>query len=160
MARGPEQVRLQLAHWRLAVDADGLAWLTLDRAGESTNTLSAAVLTELDAMLDALQGLSARALVIRSAKKGGFAAGADIRDFRGVTDADQIETRMKEAHRVTDRLAALTIPAIAVIHGHCLGGGLERSRPSRWCKIRLRRDGQRSSGLWWQIEGLGVFGRV
>jgi len=76
-------------------------------------------------MLDATVEAKPRALVIRSAKPGGFAAGADIRDFRGITDAPAIETRMQGAHRIVDRLAALEIPTIAVIHGHCLGGGLE-----------------------------------
>src|SRR5690606_23513694 len=80
---------------------------------------------ELDAMLDATAEAKPRALVIRSAKKGGFAAGADIRDFRGVTDAAEVEARMHGAHRIVDRLATLDIPTIAVIHGHCLGGGLE-----------------------------------
>ncbi|WP_035708341.1 3-hydroxyacyl-CoA dehydrogenase NAD-binding domain-containing protein [Niveispirillum irakense] len=129
---GPAAVQHHLTHWRLAVDEDRVAWLTLDRAGEGTNTLSATVLAELDAMLDRVLGLSPRALVIRSAKKGGFAAGADIRDFRGVTDAAEIETRMKEAHRITDRLAGLTFPTIALIHGHCLGGGLELALACRY----------------------------
>src|SRR5690606_12870585 len=101
------------------------AWLTLDRAGESVNTLSEGVVRELGSMLDAVAEAKPRALVIRSAKTGGFAAGADIRDFRGVTDAAAIEARMHGAHRIVDRLAALDIPTIAVIHGHCLGGGLE-----------------------------------
>ncbi|MEO9340886.1 3-hydroxyacyl-CoA dehydrogenase NAD-binding domain-containing protein [Mesorhizobium sp. SB112] len=125
MESGPESIRHQLNHWRLAVGQDGIAWLTLDRADESTNTLSEEVIRELDTMLDVVVESGQRALVIRSAKRGGFAAGADIRDFRGVTDAAQIETRMHEAHRIIDRLDALTIPTIAVIHGHCLGGGLE-----------------------------------
>lgn len=125
MERGPASVRHLLEHWRLAVGDDDIAWLTLDRADESVNTLSEAVVRELDAMLDAVEEARPRALVIRSAKQGGFAAGADIRDFRGVADAAGIETRMQGAHRVVDRLAALDMPTIAVIHGHCLGGGLE-----------------------------------
>ena len=38
-------------HWRLETDADGVAWLTLDKAGASTNSLSRDVMEELDAML-------------------------------------------------------------------------------------------------------------
>ena len=125
MERGPASVLRRLEHWRLAAGDGGIAWLTLDRAGESVNTLSEDVLKELDAMLDAVAEAKPRALVIRSAKTGGFAAGADIRDFSGLTDAAEIETRMHGAHRIVDRLAALDIPTIAVIHGHCLGGGLE-----------------------------------
>ena len=37
------------AHWRLETDADGVAWLTLDKAGASANSLSRDVMEELDA---------------------------------------------------------------------------------------------------------------
>ena len=43
-----------LRHWRLARDADGLAWLTFDRADERVNTLSADAMRELGCVLDAL----------------------------------------------------------------------------------------------------------
>jgi len=36
-----------------------------------------------------------------------------------------VEERMGRAHAVADRLEALKIPTVAVIHGFCLGGGLE-----------------------------------
>lgn len=124
MERGPASLTKKLRHWRLATE-DGIAWLTLDCAGESANTLSEEVLTELNEMLDAMGEVGARALAIRSAKTSGFAAGADIREFRGITDAAVIEERLRQAHRLVDRLAGLTIPTVAVIHGHCLGGGLE-----------------------------------
>ena len=51
------------------------------------------MLTELDAVLEKLERDRPRGLVIRSAKRGGFIAGADIAQFRGVTDAAQIEAR-------------------------------------------------------------------
>ena len=124
METGPRKPVRQLRHWRLAVE-DGIAWLTLDREGESANTLSEEVLVELDTMLDAVEQLGAKALAIRSAKPGGFAAGADIREFRGITDRAAIEQRLTQGHRLVDRLAGIRIPTVAVIHGHCLGGGLE-----------------------------------
>lgn len=68
MEEGPEEKMRALAHWVLARDADGIAWLTLDRAGESANTLSEEVIRELDQMLTEVEGLGARGLVIRSAK--------------------------------------------------------------------------------------------
>ena len=43
-------------HWRLDRDLDGPDWLTLDRADASTNTLSAAVMQELRAILGRLDG--------------------------------------------------------------------------------------------------------
>ena len=36
-----------------------------------------------------------------------------------------IEARLQRAHDVVDRLDRLPVPTVAVIHGYCLGGGLE-----------------------------------
>ena len=112
-------------HWRLARDEDGIAWLLLDKAGASANTLSEDVLTELNDVLAKLESDPPKGLVLRSAKPGGFIAGADIGEFKGMTDAAAVEARLTEAHAVVDRLDRLAVPTVAVIHGYCLGGGLE-----------------------------------
>lgn len=125
-------------HWRLARDTQDVAWLVLDRAGESANTLSEAVMAELDTLLGKIEAMKPKGLVIRSAKKGGFIAGADIRDFAGVGDAAEVEKRMTRAHAIVDRLAVLPMPTLAVVHGHCLGGGLELALA---CKHRIAIDG-------------------
>src|SRR5580704_11745418 len=124
-------------NWRLRNDEDGIAWLLFDKKGSSANTLSAPVLTELNAVLDKLERERPRGLVIRSAKPGGFIAGADIAQFRGVTDVAQIEALLARGHGVMDRLDRLPLPTIAVIHGFCLGGGLEVALA---CDYRLAID--------------------
>jgi len=129
---------ISLVNWKLNKDSRNVAWLVLDRADESVNTLSENVLKELSCALDEIEGMGAKALVIRSAKESGFIAGADIRDFKGVEKASDVELRMKDAHKVIDRLANLKIPSIAIIHGHCLGGGLEVALA---CKYRLAIEG-------------------
>lgn len=134
MELGPGNAPKVFTHWRLSTGPDDIAWLLLDRANESTNTLSEPVLAELGTALVEIEGIGARGLVIRSAKKGGFIAGADIRNFKGVTDAQEVENRIRRAHEIIDRLAALTIPTVAVIHGYCLGGGLEIALA---CKYRI-----------------------
>ncbi|WP_159586548.1 3-hydroxyacyl-CoA dehydrogenase NAD-binding domain-containing protein [Chelativorans xinjiangense] len=134
MELGPREGNKALTHWRYAKDEDGIVWLLLDRAGESANTLSEAVMSELDTVLAEVQGMGARGLVVRSAKEGGFIAGADIRDFRGVRDVGEVEARMRRAHEIVDRLAGLPMPTVAVVHGHCLGGGLELALA---CKHRI-----------------------
>ncbi|TIU21860.1 MAG: fatty-acid oxidation protein subunit alpha, partial [Mesorhizobium sp.] len=134
MELGPQDAPKVFTHSRLSKGSDDIAWLVLDRADESTNTLSEAVLTELDTAFGDVEGMGAKGLVIRSAKKSGFIAGADIRDFKGVSEAGEVETRMRRAHEIVDRLAALRVPTVAIIHGHCLGGGLEIALA---CKYRI-----------------------
>ncbi|MDB5564784.1 MAG: fatty-acid oxidation protein subunit alpha [Tardiphaga sp.] len=112
-------------NFKLTRDADGIAWLLFDREGASANTLSADVIAELDAVLAALETQRPAGVVIRSAKTSGFIAGADVNEFRGATDPRLVETEIGRAHAVIDRLEALKIPTVAVIHGFCLGGGLE-----------------------------------
>ncbi|MDP3287537.1 MAG: enoyl-CoA hydratase-related protein, partial [Methyloversatilis sp.] len=75
-----------LKHWRLERDAEGIAWLTFDRAEESVNTLSGEVMRELASVLDALDAAPPRGLVILSGKASGFIAGADIAEFGQVID--------------------------------------------------------------------------
>ena len=112
-------------HFKLTRDADGIAWLLFDREGASANTLSADLLEELELVLAALENERPTGLVIRSAKKSGFIAGADVNEFRGATDPWPVEIAIGRAHVVIDRLEGLKIPTVAVIHGFCLGGGLE-----------------------------------
>jgi 3-hydroxyacyl-CoA dehydrogenase / enoyl-CoA hydratase / 3-hydroxybutyryl-CoA epimerase len=127
-------------HFKLTRDADGIAWLLFDRAGASTNTLSADVIEELDLVLAALESQRPAGIVIRSAKKSGFIAGADVNEFRGATDSGPVETAIGRAHAVIDRLEGLKIPTVAVIHGFCLGGGLEVALA---CQSRIAIDGAR-----------------
>ena len=112
-------------HFRLTRDADGIAWLLFDREGASANTLSADVIEELDAVLGTLESQRPAGLVIRSAKPSGFIAGADVNEFRGAADPWPVEIAIDRAHAVIDRLEGLKMPTVAVIHGFCLGGGLE-----------------------------------
>lgn len=112
-------------HWKLASDADGIAWLIIDKQGAGANTLSEDVISELDDVLATIEHEAPKGLVIRSSKPGGFIAGADIGEFRDTTKTIDIETRLGRAHAIIDRLDRLKLPTIAVIHGYCLGGGLE-----------------------------------
>jgi 3-hydroxyacyl-CoA dehydrogenase/enoyl-CoA hydratase/3-hydroxybutyryl-CoA epimerase len=141
MELGPKPAADQaFKHWRLARDADGLAWAVLDKAGSSANTLSEDVLAALDQILDRLAQEPATGLVIRSAKPAGFIAGADVNEFRDANDVGEVEQRMARAHAIVDRLDGLTIPTIAVVHGYALGGGLEMALA---CHTRIAVDGAR-----------------
>ena len=137
---GPAPADGPYRHFRLTRDAEGIAWLLFDRAGASANTLSADVMEEFDRLLTALESERPTGLVIRSAKTSGFIAGADVNEFRGASDQAIVEAAIARAHAVIDRLEALRVPTVAVIHGFCLGGGLEVALA---CKSRIAIDNAR-----------------
>ena len=110
--------------WRYGVDDDQIGWLVLDCTDASVNTISDSVLRELDTHLDGIVAQPPRALVLRSGKAVGFAAGADIHAL-GDMEADEAETLLTEAHAVLNRLQGLSCPTVAVIHGAALGAGFE-----------------------------------
>lgn len=112
-------------HWRLETDQDNIAWLYCDKAEVSTNTLSREVVEELGEVLDELETGRPRGLVILSAKAGGFIAGADIQEFTRIENTEQAREVIRRGQGVINRLERLRFPTVALIHGYCLGGGLE-----------------------------------
>lgn len=137
---GPEPATGPYKNFKLTRDDDGIAWLLFDREGTSANTLSEDVLVEFETVIAALEQDRPAGIVIRSAKPSGFIAGADVNEFRGVSDPREVETRMARAHAVVDRLEGFKIPTVAVIHGFCLGGGLEVALA---CNTRIAIDNAR-----------------
>lgn len=127
-------------HWRLTRTKDDVAWLLLDKQGSSANILSMDVLRELSEVLTELEAAPAKGLVLRSAKESGFVAGADITEFGVMTDEDEIAAMLTEGNRILDRLDALPFTTVAVVHGFCLGGGLELILA---CDRRIAIDGSR-----------------
>jgi 3-hydroxyacyl-CoA dehydrogenase/enoyl-CoA hydratase/3-hydroxybutyryl-CoA epimerase len=127
-------------HWHGERDADNIHWLTLDKDGATTNTLSQDVLAALDAALDGLATDPPAGLVIRSGKANGFIAGADVSEFKGLRDAGAVEQLVRRGHAIFDRLEALPYPTVALINGFCLGGGLELALA---CRYRVTADDAR-----------------
>jgi 3-hydroxyacyl-CoA dehydrogenase / enoyl-CoA hydratase / 3-hydroxybutyryl-CoA epimerase len=124
----------QPTQWTLEIDADRVAFLALDKAGSSANVLSSDVLLELDARLEELERSPPRGLVVASAKKSGFVAGADIKEFTSLRTPDQAYGLIRRGQQVLDRLAAMPCPSVAAINGFALGGGLELALA---CRYRL-----------------------
>ncbi|HEV7412288.1 MAG TPA: 3-hydroxyacyl-CoA dehydrogenase NAD-binding domain-containing protein [Casimicrobiaceae bacterium] len=122
----------EFQHWRLARDSEGLEWLTLDRAGASTNTLSAAVMEELRAVLARLAADPPRGLVIRSGKANGFIAGADIDEFGELKSVDDAVALVRRGWDIFEQLAATPYPTLALVRGFCLGGGMELALACRY----------------------------
>jgi 3-hydroxyacyl-CoA dehydrogenase/enoyl-CoA hydratase/3-hydroxybutyryl-CoA epimerase len=118
--------------WRLTRDADGIAWLVLDKAGASTNTLSAEILEELRGILHELAAAPPKGLVIRSGKDNGFIAGADIEEFERVRAVEDALAIVRSGWDVFNTLAAAPYPTLALVRGFCLGGGLELALACRY----------------------------
>ncbi len=119
-------------HWKLETDADKIAWLSFDKAGTATNTLSAEVIAELDAILDQLRAEPPRGLCIRSAKATGFIAGADVEEFTRIASTADALAIVRRGWDVFNKLAALPFPTLALVRGFCMGGGLELALACRY----------------------------
>jgi 3-hydroxyacyl-CoA dehydrogenase/enoyl-CoA hydratase/3-hydroxybutyryl-CoA epimerase len=116
---------IALRHCRLETDAEGIAWLTLDKADASANSLGSEMMREADEVLRQIEASPPRGVVIRSGKRSGFVAGADINEFTTLQDVAQAERLVKAGQSVIDRFEALPCPTVAAIEGFALGGGLE-----------------------------------
>ena len=133
----------EYSHWRLRRDDNNILWVLFDKHGSRANTLDTEVLKEFDHILDSLGDNPPRALVLRSLKAGGFCAGADIGQFVAYGQ-DEVRALLRQGHEVLDRLEALHLPTIAVVHGHCLGGGLELALA---CRQRIGISGALEMGF-------------
>ena len=66
-------------HWRLEGGTDQVLWLFFDRQNASVNTINREVMEELSDILDKLEtSKEYKGVVIASAKRHGFIAGADV----------------------------------------------------------------------------------
>ncbi len=119
-------------HWQLEIDAEGIAWATFDKAGESANSLSSAVMNELGQLLDRLDANPPRGLVFRSGKAAGFIAGADIQEFTRLDTPEKGLELVTRGWNLFNRLAVVRYPTLALVRGHCLGGGLELALACRY----------------------------
>ena len=107
-------------------DADGSVFLKVDVPGKVVNVFDRQVLFDLDVAFDrVLAEGRVPLLIIRSGKPSGFVAGADVRQFADIMDATGAEALSKTGQDLFNKLANLPMPTAAMIHGPCLGGGLE-----------------------------------
>ena len=125
-----------LKHWRWTKDADGLAWLTFDKQGESTNTFSRDALEELGRAVAAIRLEQPKGMILRSAKDG-FIAGADVEEFTRFKSREDAMSFVKLGWDVFQEIHDLPFPTTAMISGFCMGGGLEVSLA---CKYRVVLD--------------------
>ena len=86
-------------HWQLETNTDGLGWLHFNHAESQVNILSRQALDEFEGLLDQLERLHLNGLIILSDKQSGFIAGADVKDFRGRNDGQEVESHIRHVSR-------------------------------------------------------------
>src|SRR5277367_6269891 len=111
---------------------DGAIELTLDRA--PCNEIGRAALADLEKFIAALPNLQreSHALIINSARKEGFCAGADLRETYRVAQSLPKDERLaalrdflERIHHVMNTLDEAPLTTIAAVHGVTFGGGFE-----------------------------------
>src|SRR6266849_10386720 len=112
---------------------DHVCVLTFDRPESGANIFDAATLNELNQHVDLIENDSSlRGLLITSAKRSIFIAGADLETVLCQAKTGELGAFIAEGQRVFNRLAALKIPTCAAIHGACAGGGYEITLACDW----------------------------
>src|SRR6202162_1838587 len=105
---------------------DHVCLLTFDRPESGANIFDAATLNDLNQHLDLIENDSSlHGLLITSAKRSIFIAGADLATLLRLAKTGELRAFIAEGQRVFNRLAELKIPTCAAIHGACAGGGYE-----------------------------------
>jgi 3-hydroxyacyl-CoA dehydrogenase/enoyl-CoA hydratase/3-hydroxybutyryl-CoA epimerase len=105
---------------------DRICTLTFDRPESGANIFDAATLKELNEHIDAIEkDRSILGLIITSAKKSIFIAGADLKTLLRQAQTGELRRFIADGQRIFNRLAAFKIPTCAAIHGACAGGGYE-----------------------------------
>lgn len=143
----------EFQHWHLEKDADQIVWLSIDRAGSAVNTMNREVMGEFDQILDQIASdNSCKGLVIQSAKRSGFIAGADITQFNSIKSVEEAFDIMRLGQGIFSKLENLKIPTVAMIQGFCVGGGMELVLA---CDYRIT-DDERSTKLGLPEIKLGI----
>ena len=125
-------------NFSVTCDARGVVKVSLDVPGRPLNVLTHEVMHELEQIISDLEESDdAKLLVIQSTKESGFLAGADVAAIAEIETTDQALHLIEDGQLLFQRIQWLTIPTMAVIHGPCLGGGLELSLA---CDYRVARD--------------------
>lgn len=106
--------------------------LTFDHPDSKVNVLNSTALLALDQMLDGLKGKNLKALVIQSAKRDIFIAGADIKEIENIIEFEDGKAKAQAGQMVMDKIEDLPFPTIAVIDGVALGGGCELALACRY----------------------------
>jgi len=109
-----------------------LATLTID--SPPANALSTTLLKDIQSHLETIeQDQSIKAVILKGEGRF-FSAGADIKEFTSLQNAEDFSVLAKNGQNVFHKMETYHIPIIAAIHGAALGGGLELAMA---CHMRI-----------------------
>jgi len=112
-----------MAYETLIVEtADGVTLIRLNRP-QALNALSAALMADLTAALDAAEADEAVAAIVITGSERAFAAGADIKEMAEKSYAQAFKEDFITAG--WERVTRCRKPVIAAVGGYALGGGCE-----------------------------------
>lgn len=144
---------MKTTHLQLTLQ-NNIATLTFDMNDSNANTLSKEVLEEFDEKLDDIKSnREIQALLINSAKKDIFIAGANIKEIEPMNDEKVIYDYLMKVNDIFLKLENLHCPSIAFIDGSCMGGGLELALA---CTYRLATSNEKTKLAFPEVK-LGFF---
>ncbi len=105
-------------------DADGVAWLTLNRPA-ARNALSVALMSSLVEALDAIAADPSVRVVVIGGSGPAFCAGHDLREMRADPRRETMAALFAQCSALMTRIVRLPRPVIARVHGIATAAGCQ-----------------------------------
>ncbi|MGK0187524.1 MAG: 3-hydroxyacyl-CoA dehydrogenase/enoyl-CoA hydratase/3-hydroxybutyryl-CoA epimerase [Verrucomicrobiales bacterium] len=120
-------------HVHREMNSSGITHIVFDRRNGSANIFDDVALRELEEHVTWIEQHIAdiRGVIFVSRKENIFLAGADLK-MLNAAPRKLLEKMIGTGQVLFERIARLPIPTVAMIHGACLGGGLELALACDW----------------------------
>jgi enoyl-CoA hydratase len=111
-----------MSYQNILVETKGRVGVIRFNRPQALNALNAALVTELNAALDAFDADAGIGCIIITGSEKAFAAGADIKEM---VDRSYMDMMLSDFAANHDRIARMRKPVVAAVAGFALGGGCE-----------------------------------
>lgn len=120
----PEIAQMNYTTLLTDLQPGGIFTVTINRP-DKLNALNREVMNELNSVLDEIGSNSdIRAVILTGAGQKGFVAGADIREFVGLSK-EEGQALAQKGQDIFFRIERCSKPIVAAVNGFALGGGCE-----------------------------------